>query len=93
MLVDNNKIDLQDLIRENAVLFWWMPEDKKMDLPVESLVEAILNYGDADGVRNLFKVLGIGKVADIFYEQMKKKRNNYFPQTKHYFTLYFKKHA
>ena len=39
--MDKNK---QTLINENSHLFWWVPEDKKKNLSLDSLVEAILNY-------------------------------------------------
>ncbi|MDD3741065.1 MAG: hypothetical protein PHH30_07465 [Bacteroidales bacterium] len=94
--MENVKIDkdkLQELIIENSILFWWVPESKKKDLKLESLVEAILNYGTISSVRQLFDVAGIDMVAKIFFSQTKSKRTNYLPQTKHYFTLYFNKYA
>ena len=70
-----------------------MPEHKKAQLKDESLVEAILNYGDVKSVKQLFKTFGIVKVAGIFRQQTLKPRNNYLPPVRHYFTLYFDKHA
>jgi uncharacterized protein YerC len=88
---DNLKI--QELIKENTHLFWWVPEDKKKNLSLDSLVEAILNYGNSESVRKLFDYCGIKKVAEIFYKQTAGQRTNYLKQTKHYFSLYFKKYA
>jgi len=85
---------IQNLIQENANLFWWVPSDKKNDLSLDALVEAILNYGDSDSVKALFAVVSIDKVADIFKKNTKNKtRNNYFPEVINYFDLYFKKYV
>jgi len=88
-----NSPEIKKLIDECSYLFWWVPKEKKSMLPLESLVEAILNYGDIYSVRKLFSAVGIKKVAEIFYKQTNQARTNYQPQTKHYFLLYFKKHA
>jgi len=88
-----NNNEIEELIEENASLFWWVPAEKKKQLSDESLVEAILNYGDMKGVKKLIHIYGIQKVSDIFFKQIENKRNNYLPQTIYYFSLYFKKHA
>jgi hypothetical protein len=85
--------DIQNLIKQNSHLFWWVPDHKKEQLTCESMVEAILNYGNSQSVRQLFENLGITKVANIFRQQISKPRNNYKRPVKHYFTLYFDKHA
>jgi len=88
---DTNK--LQQLNQQNSHLFWWVPEDKKPNLSLESLVEAILNYGNSASVKQLFEACGVSEIADVFYKQISKPRNNYLPITIHYFRLYFQKHA
>lgn len=85
--------EIQTLIKENSHLFWWVPEDKKPYLSLDSLVEAILNYGDSESVKKLFDSVGIEKVAEVFFSHIERPRNNYFPQTKHYFTLYFNRYV
>lgn len=90
-MIEDSKI--QDLIKENSHLFWWVPDKKKKDISIDSLVEAILNYGDAESVRKLFDYYGIQNVAEIFYKQISGNRTNYMKQTVHYFSLYFKKYA
>jgi len=85
--------DIQELISENAHLFWWVPAEKKQNLSLDSLVEAILNYGDSKSVKKLFDTVGLKKVSEIFFEQTNRQRINYFPQTKHYFNLYFNKYV
>ena len=59
----------------------------------ESIVDGVLNYGDFDDFKILTQILGIKKIADIFFQQIKNKRNNYRPEIKNYFKLYFEKYA
>ena len=82
-----------ELIEEQHQLFWYI---NKKDLPGISdtvLVEFLLNYGDMDSVRHLFEVMGVDRVATVFSQSIRGKRDNYFPQVKHYFDLYFKKYV
>ncbi len=88
----NNK-NIQDFIKENKNLFWYVPEQDKEQISLEALVEAILNYGDDQSVKKLFDVVGINKVADIFYSHISGERVNYFPEVVNYFKLYFQRHA
>jgi len=86
--------DIQPLIAENAHLFWWVPADKKQNLSLDSLVEAILNYGDSQSVRKLFDTVGIEKVAGVFKKNTQNRtRINYFPDVVNYFNLYFNKYV
>lgn len=87
------KKSLQELLRESASLFWWVPHNKIESLPLESLVEALLNYGSMQQVRDLFNSMGKDTIAAIFREQIKRPRKVYLPQVEHYFTLYFDKYA
>lgn len=59
----------------------------------EVIVEAVLNYGDFDEVQKMIKILGMKEAARIFRKQLKQKRNNYRPEIKNYFKLYFNKYA
>lgn len=59
----------------------------------EVMVEAVLNYGDFDEVQKMIKILGMKEAARIFRKQLKQKRNNYRPEIKNYFKLYFNKYA
>lgn len=70
-----------------------MPQDKILKLPLESLVEAILNHGSMESVRSLFEAFGIQTIAAIFRQQLQNKRPVYLPQVQNYFSLYFDKHA
>lgn len=88
-----NSPEIKQFIKENSVLFWWIREDAKENIDVKFLVETILNYGNEKSVKKLFDLIGIGRVAQIFYSQTNRKRVNYFPQVVNYFNLYFNRHA
>lgn len=83
----------KEFIARNGEYFWWVPEEAKQNLSEESVVEAILNYGNMENLRELFELLGTERVAEIFSKQIKQKRCNYLDLPKNYFTLYFKEHA
>lgn len=89
----NHTSEIREFIRENGKLFWYVPEQEKENISLESVVETILNYGNERSVKKLFNLVGINKVADIFYKQVSGKRVNYFPQVINYFNLYFQRHA
>jgi hypothetical protein len=57
------------------------------------ILEQVLNFGDFEDVKLLFKIIGIDNAANIFNKQIKGKRCNYRPEIKNYFKLYFKKYA
>jgi len=85
--------EIQQFIKEKSSLFWYIPEDRKPFISISFLVETILNYGDEKDVKRLFDLIGIERVAAIFREKTSGIRINYFPQVKHYFTLYFNRYA
>jgi hypothetical protein len=91
--MENKEENIKKLIIENSHFFWWVPEDKKKNLSIDSLIEAVLNYGNENSVKKLFDVIGIKQVAAIFYKQINSIRCNYYPQTKNFFNLYFQRHA
>ncbi|CEG11018.1 conserved hypothetical protein [groundwater metagenome] len=90
-----NSPEIKAFIRENSTLFWWIKEEEKENIDTKFLVEQILNYGDEKNVKKLFELVGIDKVADIFYEQTspERMRVNYFPQVINFFRIYFNKNA
>ena len=97
MPVSEKNIDrsaLKRFIKQNADLWWHIPEEKKQNLPVEIILEYVLNYGNEKIINRLFKIISIQEAAKIFFAQTtNRKRVNYHPRTLNYFTLYFKKHA
>lgn len=84
---------LKRFIEENACLFWWIKKEKKGDISLDLLVEAILNYGNGNNVKKLFQLVGIKKVAEIFNKQKSQRRVNYHPRILHFFDLYFQKNG
>ena len=91
-----NRPEIKQYIREHSDLFWYTPDDKKEDVSTEFLVETILNYGDKAAVIQLFDLLGINKVAEVFFDSINlsdRRKGNYHEITVNYFTLLFKKYA
>ena len=91
-----NSPEIKAFIRENSSLFWYTPEDKKEEISPEFLVETILNYGDLMMVKELFGLLGIKKVAEIFFHSITlsdRRKGNFHELTVNYFTLLFKRYA
>ena len=87
------KKDIHSFIKKRKYLIWYT---KNWDgLSEDSIVEATLNYGDWDDVQELFSILGIKRVAEIFRQQTapERRRCNYPKDIKHYFNLYFNKYA
>ncbi len=84
---------IHDFIAERKGLVWYVKDPRA--LSEESIVEAALNYGNWRDVQEIIRILGIEKVARIFRKQMVtgRQRGNYYPETAHYFTLYFNKYA
>lgn len=81
---------LIDLIGKKPYLFWYVRDIGI--LSEESIVEAILNRGDFDDFLRLREILGMEKMAEIFYKQVSMKRKNYSKKTENYFRLFFEKH-
>lgn len=80
-------------ISDHAALFWYTPESKKKGISDSLLVETILNYGTMDDVKALFALMGMDKVAEVFFSAKGRQRKNYFPQIYNYFTLVFNRYV
>lgn len=83
----------QQLLEKYSDLFWYFDKSRLSEMSDEVMVEFILNYGTLQAVRELLDCLGTDKVAQIFSISIKKKRDNFLPQVKNYFTMLFEKHA
>jgi hypothetical protein len=91
-----NSPEKKQYIRKLGTLFWYIPENKKEEISHEVLVESILNYGDKDAVIQLFQLLGLKNVAEIFEKSInlsERQRGNYYELTINYFTHFFRKYA
>ena len=87
---------LKNFIRENGSLFWYTPEDKGEKVTDELLVEVMLNYGTLDQIKQLFELMGLRTVAEIFVYSInlsERRRNNYHELTVNYFTMFFNRYA
>ena len=82
-----------DYIAQHASLFWFTPEAKKSEISDSLLVETILNYGTMNDVKALFNLMGIEKVADVFFSAKGRQKLNYFPQIYNFFTLVFNRYV
>lgn len=82
-----------ELINKHRPLFWYIPEDKLQDISDDLLVEVILNEGTLDDFRELMATLGGKRVAEVFFSATERKRENYYPEIYHFFSLILKKYA
>lgn len=83
--------EINEFIKKRPGLVWSTTQYDK--LSEEVIVEAVLNYGNFKDVNEIIRILGIKRVAEIFWEEADKKRSNLRPEVKHYFNLFFKKYA
>ena len=88
-----NSPELKSFIKEHGYFWWWVPEERKEYLSLNSVVEATLNYGDIYEIKRLFDLIGIEKVSEIFYKQISGKRPNYSKRTINFFKLYFNRNV
>lgn len=80
-----------DFVKQRKYLFW---STRNYDgLSKEAVVEAVLNYGDMNDVRELIALLGMQEVAKTFRGNTNRARVNYRPEVVNYFQLYFQKYA
>lgn len=85
--------ELIDYIRARAGFWWWVPQDALSQVSVESAVEQTLIYGDLPDLKELFRILGREKVAEIFFRQIASPRSNYHPRTKNFFSIVFEEYT
>ena len=84
---------LYDFISKRKHLIWYVKDYHALN--EEAIVEATLNYGNWNDVQEMIRIIGIERVALIFRKQMVtgRQRGNYHKKTRHYFSLYFGRHA
>ena len=91
-----NSPEFKALIRKNAALFWYTKDSEKENLPLPVVLEFFINYAGKEDIKELFRIVGIKKAADVFFEQINRSErvaNNYEPASRNFFSLYFKKYA
>lgn len=85
---------IEQYIEERKNLFWSVGKNQKKDISEVLLVETILNYGTLEDVRELITILGLKRVASIFFNNTQNPtRHNYFPEVENFFRLYFQRHV
>lgn len=87
---------IHQFIKKRPHLIWYVSRKNFDKLPASSIVEHVLNYGNWEDVQKVIKILGMKRTAKIFREKSKPSkmgRQNYRPEIKHYFNLYFNKYA
>lgn len=84
-----NSTKIRAFIKEHSALFWSIPENARENISLNLLVEMILQFGDIADIQRLFELVGVDKVANIFYKQINQRRCNYRPSTINFFKLYF----
>jgi hypothetical protein len=81
-------------IQTHRALFWSVSDARLSTISDVFLVETILNYGSLEDVKELFEILGAKEVATLFRQSTSERmRNNYFPEVRNFFNLYFNRHA
>lgn len=83
----------KELIKPRKYLWWWVPEDDKTNLSLESVVQGILTDGDIDDVKALFRYIGEDETKTIFLDQISRPRHNYRPQTINFFRKVFSRNV
>ena len=82
---------IERFVKKRPFLIWYTKN--YAGLSDRAIVEAVLNYGDFQDVKKLIAILGMRKVSNLFYQDIKRRRNNYRPEIRNYFKLYFAAHA
>ena len=85
--------ELKEFISQHSDLFWYTPQDKKVEVSDAFLVETILNYGTLNEFKDLERLMGIRKLSGVFMGLEGRQKLNYYPEVYNFFYLYFKKHA
>ncbi len=91
-----NSPELKALIRKNAVLFWYIKDSEKENLPLPVVLEFFINYAAQEDIKELFRIVGIKTAAKVFFEEIGKSEraaNNYNSISRNFFNLLFKKYA
>ena len=91
--VETFGIQMRNFILGHKTLWWWVAESDLEQLSISSIVEAILNYGSEQDVADLFKIVTVSKVSEIFKAGNQGIRSNYQPEVITYFESYFKRHV
>lgn len=82
---------IHEIISQKPYLAWYVKDVS--ELSEASVLEHVLNYGNWEDVQNFIKIYGLNQTAQLYRQLACKPRTNLRPDIKHYFKLYFEKHA
>jgi hypothetical protein len=85
--------EIKAFILKHSDLFWYTPQDKKVEISDEYLLENILNYGTLNDFKELERLMGIDNLANIFLNLEGRKKMNIYPEIYNFFYHYFNKYA
>jgi|GEM_PF-333549 hypothetical protein len=88
---DEKVIKARKMIKQKPYLVWYVKDYNQ--LSVNSILEAILGYGEWDDVLRIIQLWGKKKVRLVYRQITGKDRVNLRPETINYFNLYFNKYA
>jgi len=84
---------LKEFILKHSSLFWYTPQDKKVEISDEYLMETILNYGTLVDFKELERLMDRDILATLFFNLEGRKKLNIYPMVYNLFYHYFKKYA
>lgn len=83
----------EQFIDRHSSLFWYTPESEKHNVSDELLVETTLNEGTMDDYRQLRDIMTPPKLAKVFFSAIGRRKCNYYPEIRHFFSLILKAYA
>ena len=86
-MVNQQLVSAQNLVRQNPSLIWYT---KSYDqLSIESIAEAVFNYGTWQEFLQLKEIIGMQNLAQTFTKLDSVSSNNLLPIYRNYFRHYF----
>lgn len=90
-MTNQQLVSAQNLIRQNPSLVWYTKSYGQ--LQIESIAEAVFNYGTWREFLQLKEILGVQNLAQTFIKLDNMPRNNLLPIYRNYFRHYFQHYA
>lgn len=88
-----NNQQIESFILSHSNLFWYTPEEKKIHISKDLLLETILNYGTLKDSLTLIDLIGCNNTLEILRKAKGRKKMNYYPEIYNFFTLYLSRNA
>ncbi|MBT3299038.1 MAG: helix-turn-helix transcriptional regulator [Candidatus Marinimicrobia bacterium] len=84
---------METFILNHKTLWWGVGEKDLHQISISSVVEAILNFGGDQDIAELFRIVSMETVSEIFKAGNQGSRTNYKSEIVNYYDQYFKKHV